>query len=49
MQATRLLIAIAASALAIGNAVDDHNFAAACWAFAAVCWVIMAVRAEDGR
>ncbi|MFI0593678.1 hypothetical protein [Streptomyces griseus] len=49
MQATRLLIAIAASALAIGNAADDNTFAAVVWALVALVWIVRAVRAEDGR
>ncbi|MFD3902993.1 hypothetical protein HXS80_20605 [Streptomyces sp. CB04723] len=49
MQAMRLLIALAASALAIGNAADGNSFTAVCWALAAVLWIVMIVLAEDGR
>lgn len=49
MQAMRLLISLAASALAVANVAEGNTFAAACWAFTAVCWLVMVVRAEDGR
>ncbi|WP_405195158.1 hypothetical protein [Streptomyces anulatus] len=49
MQAIRLMTAIAASALAVGNATDHNTVAAVCWTIAAVICLVFFVLAEDGR
>ncbi|MGW9385385.1 hypothetical protein [Streptomyces globisporus] len=49
MQAIRLMTAIAASALAVGNAADGNTIAAVCWTIAAVICLALFVLAEDGR
>ncbi|MEU0102207.1 hypothetical protein [Streptomyces sp. NPDC006267] len=49
MQAIRLMSALAASALAIGNAADHNTIAAACWTIATVGCIALFALAEDSR
>ncbi|MFI8200052.1 hypothetical protein ACIF6K_26610 [Streptomyces sp. NPDC085942] len=49
MQAMRLLIALAASTLAIGHTAARDTFPAVCWTLFAVVWIVLVVGAEDGR